>query len=79
MEHCLLGVFFVLDYQVNDLSDMSGFVGGTINIVDWDCSRQLSPYVLQPYKFNIDEHSNGSRVNESFNEHGGVAVYGTEA
>jgi len=47
MESCLLGVIFVLDHQVNDLDDMSGFVGGTINIVDWDCSRQLmSSYVL---------------------------------
>jgi len=36
----LLGVFFVLDYQVNDLSDMSSFIGGTINVVDWDCSRK---------------------------------------
>jgi len=55
-------------------------IGGTINIVDWDCSRQsMSPYVIQPYKFNVDEHSSGSQVNKSFNKHGGVAVYGTEA
>ena len=48
MEHHSLGVFFVLDYQVNDFSDMFGFIGGTINIVDQDFSRQLmSLYVLQ--------------------------------
>jgi len=38
----------------------------------------MSPYVLQPYKFDVNEHSVAPK-NESFNEHGGVAVYGTEA
>ena len=45
---------------------MSGFIGGTINIVDHDCSRQsMSLYVLQPYKFDVDEHSSGSQVNRA--------------
>ena len=58
VECCPFGVFFVLDYQVNDLGDMSSFIGGAIDIVDWDCSRQsMSLYVLQLYKFYVNEHS----------------------
>jgi len=30
----------------------------------------MSLYVLQPYEFDIDEHSSGSQVNKSFNKHG---------
>ena len=73
-------MILVLDHQVNDLSNMSSFIGGTIDVVDWDCFRQsMSPYVLQPYKFDVNEHPGGSWVDESFNKHGGIAVYSTEA
>src|SRR5882724_1737372 len=40
-------VVFVLDYQVNNLGDMSCFIGSPIYVVDQDCSRQLMGlYVL---------------------------------
>ena len=76
MECCSLRVILILDHQVNDLSDMSGFIGGTINTVDQDCSRQsMSLYVLQPYELDVNEHPSGSQVDKSFDKHGGVAVY----
>jgi len=35
--------------------------GGTIDIVDQGFSRQsMSLYVLQPYEFDVNEHSSGS-------------------
>ena len=47
MEHHPFRVVLILDYQVNDLGDMSSFVEGPIYVVDWDCSRWLMGlYVL---------------------------------
>ena len=31
-------MILALDYQVGDLCDMSGFIGGPIHILDWDGS-----------------------------------------
>jgi len=60
MECHLLRVIFVLDYQVNNLGDVQ-LHWGAIYIVDQNCSRQsMSPYVLQPYKFDVNEHPCGS-------------------
>jgi len=54
--------------------------GGTIDIVDQGFSRQsMSLYVLQPYEFDVNEHSCGSWVDESFDKHGGIDVYSAEA
>ena len=51
----------VLDHQVNKIGDVSRFVGSTVYVVDWNCSRQLMGlYVLRPDEFNVDEHAGGS-------------------
>ena len=34
VECCSLGVILILDHQVNDLGDMSSFIGDAIDIVD---------------------------------------------
>ena len=61
VEYHPFGVVLVLDYQVNNLGDVSCFIGSNVYVVDRDCSRQpMGSYVLRPDEFNVDEHAGGS-------------------
>ena len=56
VECCPFGVDLVLDDQVNDFGDMTGFVGSPIHIVDWYCSGEsVGPYVLQSHILNVNK------------------------
>ena len=56
MECRPFGVVFVLDYQVNNLGDVSHFIGSPIYIVAQDFSRQpMGLYVLRPDEFDVNE------------------------
>jgi len=51
---------FLLDYQVNNLGDMSCFIGSPIYIVDRDGLGSRWVHMFLTDKFDVDEHAGGS-------------------
>jgi len=80
MEGGSFQVISILDYEVDDFSDVASIIEGPIYIVDRDGSREkLGVQVLGSDIINVDEHAGGPQVDEGIYQQWGVTAYGMDA